>query len=203
MEIKITGKLVAFLRNLFLHEIIIYLIIKLYKLIVGEQVNKAFGVYSLSQVKDVGVNVKFHGKTVIHDSRNLCIGNNVRIGSGCFFFCMGGLKIGDGTVISRNVTIYTANHDIKGAAVPYDDNYINKSVNIGKAVWIGMNVAITPGVSIGDGAIIGMNTVISKNVFPGETVVGPSQRAVSTRNMEEFNDLVLKQSYFAKKWPDA
>ncbi|WP_458766440.1 acyltransferase [Cupriavidus basilensis] len=196
-------KILIALRSIVLHEKIVYAVIRVCTLIVGDQINKGWGIYTLSRIKNVGGNVKFHGKSVIHDPDKIRLGNDVRVGKGCFFFCMGGLEIADGTVISRNVTIYTGNHNTSGAAVPYDNGYVKKPVKIGKAVWIGMNVSITPGVSIGNGAVIGMNTVVSRDVNPGEVVVGAAQRIVASRDMEKFESSLLDRAFFAKKWPDA
>jgi acetyltransferase-like isoleucine patch superfamily enzyme len=86
------------------------------------------------------------------------VGSNVFIGENAWLRADAGVRIGENTVISRNCTIFTAIHDYKGAALPYDENFIARPVTIGRNVWIGMNVNITPGVSIGDGAIVGLAT---------------------------------------------
>jgi len=164
--------------------------------------NMIYGERALRDVRDKGVNCRFYGPVEIHFPQNLHLGDNVRIGAGCFLFCRGGLTIGDNTQISRNVTIYTANHNIDGDAIPYDDTYVCKPVTIGKSVWIGMNVCITPGVTIGDGAIIGMGTVVSKDVPAGAVLVGAPSRVVRTRDMEKFRKLQDQGRFFSVLWPD-
>ena len=150
----------------------------------------------------IGENVKFLGKGTVFNPEKLIIGNNCRIGNNFFIHAKGSVFIGDGTIISRNVCIYSCNHDFKSDAyIPYDKNYLEKKVTIGKAVWIGMNVNITPGVSIGDGAIIGMGSTISKNVPNNAIVVSGSQRIVGYRDDKSSFDLIKKQKYFAKDFP--
>lgn len=135
-----------------------------------------------SQINFIGQDCKFNGKIIITDPACVSIGNNVHIGDNAYFNTMGGLVIGDNTHISRNVSIYTQNHNYNGNALPYDDSHILKPVSIGKNVWIGMNVSIIPGVSIGDGAIIGMGTVVSQNVPPRAIVGNQPHRIVRTRD---------------------
>ena len=167
------------------------------------RISAAWGKVHLHNIKNKGDNVKIAGYSRFLDPENLHLGNNVRIGYGCFFYCKGGIEIKDNTILSRNITIYSSNHNYMGNAIPYDDSYIHKPIKIGKGVWIGMGVMITPGVEIGDGAIIGMGTVISKNIKPGEIVVGAEQRAVSMRDLENFNKLQAEGRVFSKIWPDS
>ena len=134
----------------------------------------------------------------MHFPNNLRIGDYVRIGEGCFLFCKGGLDIGSNTQISRNVCIYTANHNTNGRMIPYDNSYIEKPVRIGKSVWIGMNVCITPGSKIEDGAIIGMGTTVSGYIPKGAIVVGTPCRIVGYRDMEEFITKMNQNMLFGK-----
>jgi acetyltransferase-like isoleucine patch superfamily enzyme len=150
------------------------------------RIKEAWGIVHLRKIKNKGKNVKLVGYSRFLNCENLKLGNNVQIGYGCFLFCMGGIEIGDNTILSRNITIYSSNHNFKSDVVPYNNEHIHKPVKIGNSVWIGMNVSITPGVTIGDGAIIGMGTVVSQDIEPGGIVVGTKQRLVSKRNMIEF-----------------
>lgn len=172
------------------------------RMITNEFIDDAEGRVTLNRIKNRGNNCRLNGPVTIYSIDNLTLGNGVRIGSGSFLHAMGNITIGDNTHISRNVTIYSGNHDVNGLAIPYDDKYILKPVNIGQSVWIGMNVSVTPGVTIGNGAIIGMNTVISEDVPDGACVVGAKQRIVSYRDMEEFNKKKYNKLYFSDLWPD-
>lgn len=99
--------------------------------------------------------------------KNINVGKNVFINSGCKFQDQGGITIGDGTLIGHNVVLATLNHDMNPEK---RSNIIPKPIVIGKNVWIGSNATIIPGVTIGDGAVIGAGSVVTKNV-PENTVV--------------------------------
>lgn len=190
------------LLELIFNDWIIEKFVTVYKHVFEDKVRKAVGKVALKTIEHQGKNCKFNGDVKVYYADGLKLGDNVRVGFGSFLFALGGIAIGDNTQISRNVVIYSANHNTEGNAIPYDDEYILKPVVIGKSVWIGMNVLILPGVEIGDGAVIGMGTVISKNVKPGEIVVGASQRSVKCRDLEKFNQLDEQGRYFAELWPD-
>lgn len=163
---------------------------------------RACGRRILRGIDRKGIDCRIYGLVNIDYPERLEMGDRVRIGRGCYFFCRGGLTIGSNTHISRFVTIYTANHNTEGKAIPYDDEYICKPVTIGRAAWIGMNVCITPGVTIGDGAVIGMGTVVSQDVPPGAVVVGAPARIVKHRDMEHFRQLDSEGKHFGAMWPD-
>nr|WP_262480687.1 hypothetical protein [Algibacter lectus] len=116
---------------------------------------------------------------------------------------IGGVEIGDGTILSRNICIHSGNHSYKSdTTVPYDNTYDNRKIKIGKAVWIGQNVNILPGISIGDGAIIGMGgTTVSKNVGVGEIVVGQGQRVLGKRDISKLDSAIESEAFFAKTYP--
>jgi acetyltransferase-like isoleucine patch superfamily enzyme len=141
-------------------------------------------------IKNKGRDLVLLGYSLFLDKENLSLGDKIQIGENCYFFCRGGLRIGDGTIISRNVTIYTASHNYKGTRLPFDDTYIAKEVVIGKCVWIGMNVNILPGVRIGDGAIIGMGATVAKEVLPGEIVGNVSHRVIASRELKQLSSLI-------------
>lgn len=100
--------------------------------------------------------------------KNIHIGKNVFINSGCRFQDHGGIVIGDGTLIGHNVVLATINHDLNPEK--RSDN-IFAPITIGKKVWIGASVTILPGVRIGDGAVIAAGAVVTKDV-PENVVAG-------------------------------
>lgn len=186
--------------NLIFHDKLFYILALIHRWS-HFKIRKARGEIELKKIKNKGDNCIFQGELLVAYRDNLKIGDNVRIGYGGYLFCIGGLTIGDNTQISRNVLIYTGNHDINGTAIPFDDTYVLKPVNIGNSVWIGMNVTITPGVNIGDGAVIGMGTVVSKDVPPGAIVVGAQQRVVKYRDMNDFHNKLDNKRFYGKIWP--
>jgi len=147
----------------------------------------------IKRIKYLGVDSNFNGnKLFISHPNFLEIGRNVQIGNNAYFQSDGGILIGDNCHISRNVTIYSSDHNFNSKAIPYDDTRNYSSVIIEKNVWIGMNVSILPGVNIGEGAIIGFGATITKNVRPFEIVTSSEQRVIGKRNVELYNTLVKK-----------
>lgn len=100
--------------------------------------------------------------------KNITIGKNVFINSGCRFQDQGGIIIGDGALIGHNAVLATLNH---GFAPEKRDDLHPAPIVMGKNVWIGANATILPGVTIGDGAIIAAGAVVTRDV-PEDTVVG-------------------------------
>lgn len=116
--------------------------------------------------------------------KNITIGKDVFINSGCHFQDQGGIQIGDGALIGHNVVLATINHDLNP-----EENRKNHyaPITIGAHVWIGSNATILPGVTLGDHAVVAAGAVVTQDV-PPRTVVGgvpakvlkviPEERAV-------------------------
>lgn len=100
--------------------------------------------------------------------KNITIGKDVFINSGCHFQDQGGIEIGDGTLIGHNVVLATINHDLN----PKENRKNHYApIKIGAHVWIGSNAAILSGVTIGDYAVIAAGAVVTRDV-PAMTIVG-------------------------------
>lgn len=99
--------------------------------------------------------------------KNISIGKDVFINTGCSFQDRGGISIGNGALVGMNVVIATLNHGLplekRGITTP-------SPVVIGENVWIGSNATILPGVTIGDSAVIAAGAVVVKDV-PAKSVV--------------------------------
>lgn len=100
--------------------------------------------------------------------KNIVLGKNVFINSGCCFQDQGGIFIGDESMIGHNVVLATINHGLEKA--DRATNYFAPIV-IGKGVWIGANATILQGVTIGDYSVVAAGAVVNKSV-PANTVVG-------------------------------
>ena len=100
--------------------------------------------------------------------KNIAVGKNVFINSGCKFQDQGGIVIDDGALIGHNVVLATLNHSL---AVRDRQDLIPEPIRIGKNAWIGSNVTILPGVTVGDGAVVAAGAVVTKDV-PAYTVAG-------------------------------
>ena len=107
--------------------------------------------------------------------KNITLGKNVFINSGCRFQDQGGITIGDNALIGHNVVIATLNHDMnpetRGSLIP-------SPVKIGNRVWIGSGAIILPGITIGDNAVIGAGSVVTKDIPQNAVAVGNPARVV-------------------------
>ena len=109
--------------------------------------------------------------------KNINIGKNVFINSGCRFQDQGGILIGDGTLIGHNVVITTLNHNFESEL---RSGMKPAPVIIGKNVWIGASVTVVPGVNIGDNAIIAAGSVVIKDVEANTVVGGVPAKLIKT-----------------------
>lgn len=101
--------------------------------------------------------------------KNITIGKDVFINSGCHFQDQGGITIGDGSLIGHNVVLATINHDLD----PKNNRKNHYApIRIGHHVWIGSNATVLPGISIGDWAVVAAGAVVTKDVPPYAVVGG-------------------------------
>lgn len=107
-------------------------------------------------------------------------GANVELGSGYINYgvniaCFDKIKLGDGVVISENVTIRDSdNHQI----VSNPEYAMTQPITIGNHVWIGMNATILKGVTIGDGSIIAAGAVVTRDVPAGCLAAGMPAKVI-------------------------
>lgn len=115
--------------------------------------------------------------------KNIHVGKNVFINSGCRFQDQGGITIGDGALIGHNVIFATLNHSID----PRKRSDLHPApIVIGNNVWIGANATVVPGVTIGDGAVIGAGAVVTRDVPPNVIVGGVPAKII--KKIEESQD---------------
>lgn len=109
--------------------------------------------------------------------KNITIGKNVFINSGCHFQDQGGIVIGDNTLIGHNVVLATINHDLN----PLNNRKNHYApINIASNVWIGANATVLPGVTIGEWAVIAAGAVVTKDVPPYTVVGGVPAKVIKT-----------------------
>ena len=109
--------------------------------------------------------------------KNITIGKNVFINSGCHFQDQGGIVIGDNTLIGHNVVLATINHDLNPS-----NNRKNHyaPIHIASNVWIGSNATVLPGVTIGEWAVIAAGAVVTKDVPPYTVAGGVPAKVIKT-----------------------
>lgn len=107
--------------------------------------------------------------------KNINLGKNVFINSGCRFQDQGGIYIGDNVLIGHNVVLATLNHEENPKK---RGNLIPAPIRIGNDVWIGSNATVLAGVSIADGAIVAAGAVVTKDVAENTIVAGVPARYI-------------------------
>lgn len=100
--------------------------------------------------------------------KNITIGKDVFINSGCRFQDQGGITIGNDVLIGHNVVLATLNH---GLAPDKRKNLYPAPIKIGDNAWIGANSTVLAGVTIGVNSIVAAGAVVTKDV-PDNVVVG-------------------------------
>jgi acetyltransferase-like isoleucine patch superfamily enzyme len=98
---------------------------------------------------------------------------------------LGGITIGERTMISPKVTLITEGHPIEPV-----DRYAFITVApivIEARVWIGAAATVLPGVTIGHDSVVGAGAVIAKDVPPLTVITGPDHTI--RRYLEPLSDL--------------
>ncbi|MBY5932380.1 sugar O-acetyltransferase [Tateyamaria omphalii] len=103
--------------------------------------------------------------------RNIHLGTEVFINSGCVILDSAPVHIGHGTMIGTGVQILCADHH-RDPAKRRAGIEIARPVTIGANVWIGAGAIVMPGVTIEAEAIVGAGAVVTRDVSQGATVVG-------------------------------
>ena len=112
--------------------------------------------------------------------KNIKLGKNIFINSGCRFQDQGGITIGDGSLIGHNVVLATINHDYD----PKNRGTMHlKPIVLEKNSWIGSNATILSGITIGENSIVAAGSVVTKNVPPNTIVAGNPAKFMS--NLED------------------
>ncbi len=93
---------------------------------------------------------------------SLEFGEHVFVNQNCSFYDIGGISIGDWTMVGPGVTLTTAGHPVERAR--RFDGITAAPITIGADVWIGANATVAPGVRIGAGSVVAAGAVVAKDV---------------------------------------
>ena len=111
---------------------------------------------------------------------NLVFGENVCIGPRVNIYNKDQVAIGNQVVISQDVFLCTASHDLSSPVM----SLLTKPIRIGSESWIAAKATILPNVEVGEGAVVGACAVVAKDVPPWSVVVGNPARVVGHRELK-------------------
>lgn len=127
----------------------------------------------------------------------ITIGANVNLSDHVHLACTNRVTVGDGVLSGSRVIITDHSHGIYGGGIyadqeqsspevrPVERSLSNdKTVVIGRNVWLGDGVAVLAGAAIGDGAIIGANSVVNGTVPAFCIAVGAPARPIRRWDVE-------------------
>jgi acetyltransferase-like isoleucine patch superfamily enzyme len=106
----------------------------------------------------------------------LRVGANVFVNHGCTLNDMGGIEIGDDTMIGPNVSLLTSGHPT--AVAGRRRGITIAPIRVGVDVWIGAGATVLGGVTVGDGAVVAAGAVVTHDVPPATLVAGVPARAI-------------------------
>ena len=99
-------------------------------------------------------------------------GDNVSLGSDCFFGSAGGIEIGSFVMFGNFVSLHSENHIFSDITVPiWSQGVSRQGIKIGNDCWIGAKVTILDGVKVGDGCIIAAGSVLTKGEYPDNSII--------------------------------
>lgn len=106
-------------------------------------------------------------------AKGIKIGNNVGLGShGHYGSGVGGLEIGDDTIIGNYVSFHPENHNYSDLSIPIRLQGVSgKGIKVGNNCWIGAKATFLDGTELGNGCIVAAGAVV-KGVFPENVIIG-------------------------------
>ena len=127
----------------------------------------------------VSLRTQYFGNTWIQRPWEFSCGRNTTIGPGVLIYNLGGVRIGENTLISQRAHLCGGTHDWRQADLPL----VKSAIRVGDGVWICAEAFVGPNVVIGDGSIVGARAVVVKNVAPMIVVAGNPARFIKQRIM--------------------
>lgn len=125
--------------------------------------------------------VSVHRTARIWAPWNLTMDSYTLIDRDCRIYNPAMITIRSETVISENVYLCTASHDIRSR----QHELITRPIVLEGKNWVAASAILLPGVTIGEGAVVGAGAVVPKSVAPWKVVAGNPAREVADRIFHE------------------
>ena len=110
-------------------------------------------------------------------------GDNVSLGSDCFFGSAGGIEIGNYVIFGNYVSLHSENHNFSDVNIlMWCQGVSRQGIKIGDDCWIGAKVTILDGVNVGKGCILAAVSVLTKGDYPDYYIIaGVPARVIRRR----------------------
>lgn len=129
---------------------------------------------------DIGDYYAIYRSIEVYDPANLKTGTRALIGPRVDVYNKAKVTLGDNVVVSQDVFLCTASHDITSSTM----DLVVRPITIENNVWVAARATILPGVTIGEGAVVGAGAVVAKDVPPWSVVAGNPARVVKKRELK-------------------
>ena len=152
---------------------------------VNIQKNTVIAIYNEMIIEDnvtIGSNCEIgHGHTPLKNTP-VHIGSNTAILPGVSIDTTGGIDIGKNVIITKEVVIYTHEHNFKRDQLIITQGITHvPGTTIGDDVYIGYHSTILGGVKIASGAVIGAMSIVTKDVSEYSIVAGSPAKKIGDR----------------------
>ena len=135
--------------------------------------------YKISGMKVKGKLIIYEGVTIYHPY-NVIAEGDLTLGVGTLISAREKVKIGSGTSIAQNCSIYDNNHIMP--KIDGKNGVETSPIEIGENSWIGARSIILKGVKIGKNVTIGAGSVVSKNIPNNAVAMGNPARIIKYNN---------------------
>jgi acetyltransferase-like isoleucine patch superfamily enzyme len=126
--------------------------------------------------KSCGEDFYAHSPYKIHGTKEIVIGNNVKLGSYLQIWGEGGITIGDDCLIASHVSINSVTHNTQTKT--FNEQNLKAPIKIGDNVWIGSHAILVPGVQIGNNCVIGAGSFVNSNIPDNSIAVGTPAKVI-------------------------
>lgn len=108
-----------------------------------------------------------------HLGVGLTVGDDVGLGTDCFYGCAGGIEIGADTIVGNWVGMHSENHRTDRHDVPIREQGVtHMGIVVGRDCWIGAKATLLDGVRLGNGSVVAAGAVLVAGEYPGGAVYG-------------------------------
>lgn len=130
--------------------------------------------------------VAVHGSARVWQPWKLEMGCNSTIGDRVDCYTVDNITIGKQVVVSQDVFLCTASHDITSKIM----ELTTAPIAIHDQAWIGARAIVLPGVTIGEGAVVAAGAVVTKDVEPWTVVGGNPARFIKKRELQDVTSVL-------------